>query len=494
MDGNEIMSDTSNAFQRRTRSLASIAVHRRHGPVSLPVTVLPFLSAAIDGVLIVLAALLGSLVYHLTAYGHMGDLQRSLGVGLIAAAMFVGSAHAQGHYALARRTEALRGSIRLAATTWLWVFGGVICVIFLTKIGDYFSRGTLILIFVLGLGLLVSWRWLLDRLALRLLLAGTLVGPRIAILADPDREDRESQFRRIERYGYRIARLFFLPREGAEDRVEDALQPLLQHVRQQKIDEILVVADWHRFANNDVARRMLRMVPVPVKFIADAELARLLSFETCTIGAARAVLLKPPSLSLLQRAMKRSFDTLAASLLLLLLVPVFLVVACAIRLESKGPVFFRQWRGGFNGRRFRIFKFRTMHVQEDGKVVQQARRNDPRVTSVGRFLRKTSLDELPQLLNVLLGHMSIVGPRPHALAHDEAYGALISPYPARQNVKPGITGWAQVNGCRGETERLDQMQRRVEMDLDYIRRWSLTFDIGIIVRTMHAVLVPRNAY
>ncbi|MEO1020587.1 MAG: undecaprenyl-phosphate glucose phosphotransferase, partial [Pseudomonadota bacterium] len=190
-------------------------------------------------------------------------------------------------------------------------------------------------------------------------------------------------------------------------------------------------------------------------------------------------------------------DRLLAALMLLALSPVMLLVAIGIKLTSKGPVLFKQQRYGFNNEIIEVFKFRSMYVQacQDGATpLNQASRNDPRVTSIGRFIRRTSLDELPQLINVLNGTMSIVGPRPHAVAHNEYYARLIDEYLARHKVKPGITGWAQVNGFRGETETLDKMQSRVQYDLHYIENWSLAFDIRIILLTALVGFTDRNAY
>jgi undecaprenyl-phosphate galactose phosphotransferase/putative colanic acid biosynthesis UDP-glucose lipid carrier transferase len=168
--------------------------------------------------------------------------------------------------------------------------------------------------------------------------------------------------------------------------------------------------------------------------------------------------------------------------------------AVAIKLDSEGPVLFRQRRNGFNTSPFVIFKFRTMTVMEDGAELQQAKRFDPRVTLIGRVLRRTSIDELPQLLNVLRGDMSLVGPRPHALAHDDHYGNLLSDYAFRHHVKPGITGWAQVKGYRGETSRIDQMKGRVDHDLWYINNWSLLLDCKILALTCLEVMRRRNAF
>jgi exopolysaccharide biosynthesis polyprenyl glycosylphosphotransferase len=173
-----------------------------------------------------------------------------------------------------------------------------------------------------------------------------------------------------------------------------------------------------------------------------------------------------------------------ACLALLALAPLLMLVALAIRLDASGPVLFRQTRTGLNGCVFRIYKFRTMRVLEDGPEVRQACRADPRVTCIGRLLRRTHLDELPQLLNVLRGEMALVGPRPHALAHDEHYGREIPDYSRRFQVKPGMTGWAQVNGARGETPTLQHMQRRVELDLWYVKNRSFLLDLQILARTV----------
>jgi exopolysaccharide biosynthesis polyprenyl glycosylphosphotransferase len=195
-----------------------------------------------------------------------------------------------------------------------------------------------------------------------------------------------------------------------------------------------------------------------------------------------------------ESALKRLLDIGFAALLLILISPVLLLTAAMIKLDSNGPVFFRQTRLGLYGRPFEILKFRSMCVLENGDTVVQATRNDPRVTRIGRFLRKTSIDELPQLINVLKGEMSLVGPRPHARAHDEYYGARIAGYSLRQQVKPGITGWAQVRGYRGETPTLESMRRRVECDLWYVRHVSVALDLEILARTAVEILRPRNAH
>jgi len=191
---------------------------------------------------------------------------------------------------------------------------------------------------------------------------------------------------------------------------------------------------------------------------------------------------------------KRVFDIAVASIILVLIAPILLAVAVGVKLSSPGPVIFKQRRNGLDGEEIIVYKFRSMRAMDNGEVVKQATKGDPRITRFGAFLRKTSLDELPQFINVLQGRMSIVGPRPHAVAHNESYRKLIKAYMVRHKVRPGITGWAQVNGCRGETETLDKMQARVEYDLEYLRNWSVGLDVSIIFRTIRLVLFDRNAY
>jgi putative colanic acid biosynthesis UDP-glucose lipid carrier transferase len=196
----------------------------------------------------------------------------------------------------------------------------------------------------------------------------------------------------------------------------------------------------------------------------------------------------------LTRLVKRIEDLLLGAFFLALCAPVMIAIALAIKLTAPGPVLFRQRRHGEEGIEFDVLKFRSMKVMENGAMVVQAQRNDSRITPVGAFLRRTSLDELPQFLNVIAGNMSIVGPRPHAIAHNELYRTKILEYMRRHKVKPGITGWAQVNGLRGETDTLEKMVARVEHDLHYIRRWSLWLDIKIVFLTVFGRKVRQNAY
>ena len=196
----------------------------------------------------------------------------------------------------------------------------------------------------------------------------------------------------------------------------------------------------------------------------------------------------------INRLVKRASDIVLGLLILLLIAPLMLMVAVGVKLSSPGPMIFRQRRNGLNGEEIVVYKFRSMTAQDDGPVVKQATKGDARITAFGAFIRRSSLDELPQFFNVLQGSMSIVGPRPHAVAHNELYRQLIKAYMVRHKVKPGITGWAQVNGHRGETDTLDKMQARVEYDLEYLRNWSLGLDLVIILRTIKTVMTDKSAY
>lgn len=231
-----------------------------------------------------------------------------------------------------------------------------------------------------------------------------------------------------------------------------------------------------------------------VYFLPDVYVFDLMHANFNNVGGIPVVAVSESPFSGVDSVIKNVSDFVLALLFLIILSPVMLVIALAVVLTSPGPAIFRQRRYGLNGEEIIVYKFRSMSVREDGQRIVQAQQNDPRITKVGAFLRRTSLDELPQFINVLQGRMSIVGPRPHAVAHNELYRKLIKGYMLRHKVRPGITGWAQVNGMRGETEQLEKMQGRIDYDLDYLRNWSIWFDLWIIMRTVWVVVRRDNAY
>jgi putative colanic acid biosynthesis UDP-glucose lipid carrier transferase len=238
----------------------------------------------------------------------------------------------------------------------------------------------------------------------------------------------------------------------------------------------------------------LRDTTSSIYFIPDIFVTDLIQGRMDSVGGIPVVGVCDTPFYGLSGAIKRGSDIVLSLVILLLLAPFLLLLALAVKLSSPGPALFRQRRYGLDGSEIIVYKFRTMSVLEDGGEIRQAAKGDSRVTPLGAFMRKTSLDELPQFINVLQGRMSIVGPRPHAVAHNEMYRKLIKGYMQRHKVKPGITGWAQVNGLRGETETVDKMKARIEYDLDYLRNWSLRLDLYIILKTVWVVFRGANAY
>jgi putative colanic acid biosynthesis UDP-glucose lipid carrier transferase len=231
-----------------------------------------------------------------------------------------------------------------------------------------------------------------------------------------------------------------------------------------------------------------------IYFVPDMFVTDLIQGHTSSVCGTPVISVCESPFRAFDGVVKRASDVVFSLLILVLISPVLLAIALAVRITSPGPVIFKQRRYGQDGQEILVYKFRSMTVTEDGGVVTQATRNDVRVTPLGALLRKTSLDELPQFINVLQGRMSIVGPRPHAVAHNELYRKLIKGYMVRHKVKPGITGWAQVNGFRGETDTLEKMQGRIDYDLDYLRNWSLRLDIHIILKTMRLVAKDSKAF
>jgi putative colanic acid biosynthesis UDP-glucose lipid carrier transferase len=231
-----------------------------------------------------------------------------------------------------------------------------------------------------------------------------------------------------------------------------------------------------------------------VYFLPDIYVFDLMQARFDNVGGMPVIAICETPFTGFNSLVKRASDIALATVIQLMLLPLMVAIALAVKLSSPGPVIFRQRRYGLYGEQIYVYKFRSMTVTEDGSKVVQATKNDQRITKVGAFLRKSSLDELPQFINVLQGRMSIVGPRPHAVAHNEQYRKLIKGYMLRHKAKPGITGWAQVNGLRGETETLDKMEARIRYDLDYLRNWSLWLDLWIIVKTVKVVLARENAH
>jgi len=274
------------------------------------------------------------------------------------------------------------------------------------------------------------------------------------------------------------------------------IDDLVATVRQIRVDDIVIAMPWNESRDFHAIIERLRELPVTVHLAAAPVVYHYATAWSEGFGDIPALTVQTPPLGGWGTIVKALEDRFLALIALLLFSPVMLLVALAVKLDSPGPIFYRQKRYGFNNQIINVYKFRSMYQRDESKEqgVPQATQNDRRITRVGAFIRKTSLDELPQILNVLDGSMSLVGPRPHAVAHNEQYAQLIDNYFSRHRVKPGITGWAQVNGLRGETDTLEKMKARVEYDIYYIENWSLAFDIRILIHTVFVGFVNKNAY
>lgn len=272
------------------------------------------------------------------------------------------------------------------------------------------------------------------------------------------------------------------------------LDELIVDARNGKIDRIYIAMNMQEEAKIKNIVQQLTDTTCSVLLIPDIFTFNILQARTEEINGVPVVPLFDTPLSGINMIFKRLEDIIVSSIILVLISPVLLVISIAVKFSSPGPVLFRQIRYGMDGKPIRVWKFRSMRVMENDNIVVQAKKNDVRVTKVGKFLRSTSLDELPQFFNVWCGQMSVVGPRPHAVAHNEQYRALIQGYMLRHKVKPGITGLAQINGWRGETDTLEKMEKRIEYDLLYIRSWSIWLDLKIIFLTVFKGFINKAAY
>jgi len=384
-------------------------------------------------------------------------------------------------------------------TGWLVVVGLLLLIGWATQtLGSFDVRVVLSWVFTTPILLFVARR--LMPLVLPRLMAAEGV-QRVAVIAGDGELGRKlaERIKSTPFLGIRLAGHFddrSAERLGGTDShgVLGSLSELADYVKTHRVDLIyltLPMASQPRILN---LLEELRDTTASIYFAPDIFLFDLIQARMDAIGGVPLVAVCETPFYGLSGLIKRVSDIVLATAALILILPVMLAIAIGIKLTSPGPVFFTQRRYGLDGREIVVYKFRTMTVLEDGNVVRQATREDRRVTPLGAFLRKYSLDELPQFVNVLQGRMSVVGPRPHAVAHNEMYRKLITGYMIRHKVKPGITGWAQVNGFRGETDTLDKMRARIEYDLSYLRNWSLQLDLQIVLKTVLVVLRTQNVY
>jgi len=455
------------------------------------------LQFAADTALFLLLSVAAGIAYT-EFYLHVhGSLRDFVYTGLTVALLFAGIER----LLASRRPMALMTSfdrLRDATQNWSLAFAGLLFSLFALKAGEVVSRGVVLSLYVFGLPIVGVWRVLTPPvLAWVVHKAGYSTRECIVIggAGDPATEVFAAE---LMASGYPPPTIVRFHAGCTANQWTQELHELVSstiavaHTLRQ--GEIFLCASNVTRERLTGIERALSVLPRAIYLVPDADTAGIIRCKTSPIGTHIAVELQREPLDRVQRAVKRAIDIVLASIAVVCLAPLMAVLAVVIKLDSKGPVLFTQTRLGYRGKPFRIFKFRSMYVQEDGPVVQQASRGDARVTRIGRFLRKSSLDELPQLINILLGQMSLVGPRPHAQAHDELYSRAIKNYEVRQHVKPGLTGWAQVHGLRGETKDMGQMYRRIEFDLWYAVNVSLLLDCEILVRTVLEVFRHRNAY
>jgi putative colanic acid biosysnthesis UDP-glucose lipid carrier transferase len=450
------------------------------------------LAIVVDFATIVSASVLSRLLYHFQESGTTGDIGRSLGSGILVSALFILLMKIRRMY---RPTEllVLRDQIRAVCQAWVSVCLLLAGTVFALKIGNELSRGTSMLFAILGLIALIVHRRLLRNLLAKGLAERRFSGRNIVLITDHSQMGAGLSHI-LTCLGFCVEQHVIFPPPNADSRRQErVIARVVEHIRGSDVEEIVVGADPNRWSELRTVLAQLRILPLPVSFIPLGSASEIFRRPSRELGSVTCVELQRGPLTSFDRAAKRCIDVLFAGMALAALLPLLAIVAVAIKIDSPGPALFRQKRCGFNGKTFHICKFRTMSVLEDGPTIIQAQFADKRVTRLGAWLRRTSIDELPQLFNVLDGSMSLVGPRPHAVAHDNHFDKVVRNYAFRRRVKPGLTGWAQVHGCRGPTPTAASIERRVEYDLWYIDNWSFRLDFAILLQTPVEILRGRNA-
>jgi undecaprenyl-phosphate glucose phosphotransferase len=474
-----------------------LAVTPQRTPVTFPCEVIPYLLSTVDALIILLAALLGCFAYHWGTGTPIPDLSAYFALGLFASFIHVARLSGQGYYEF---ESAAKPSVEIAEVTVAWLGTGLLLAFFafLFKIGGEFSRGAFLIFLVVAPVVLLSERKFVKLLVKKAIARGAIGRRDMVLLGDARELELLGPIDLLAFFGASEVHRFVLSTDGdpVARRSKDAktIELVANFTRSCNAKEILLALPWDDGDRIEFVRDSIKALPVSAKLLPDMQIRTLTNYASSGRQRIVSLEIQRAPLSGAEQTVKRAMDVVIGLLALIFFVPIMALTALAVKLDGAGPVFFVQNRRGFNGQDFLMFKFRTMTVQENGETITQAARNDPRVTRIGRLLRAASIDELPQLLNVMRGDMSLVGPRPHALAHDNYFEKLLQDYAYRHHVKPGMTGWAQVNGLRGATPSVDQIARRVEMDLWYINNWSLWLDVQILIKTFFEVVRKRNAF
>ena len=452
------------------------------------------LAMLFDALIIITTSILSGVLYNLVTFGRTGNIEQLGGFAAVVAVFFIILAKNGELYTL-RELLNLKSQLFRITTKWLGVFLFITAIGFTAKAGDLFSRGATLAFATSGLAALIG-----ARLFWRMYLANSLAvhrfsGRKVVLIAEQARADDEGLVETLLRHGLQPVRHFVLPNNQHDaQRRKEVIAEAIASVRGSNIEEIILGAHPDNWPQLSSLLSDFRVLPLPVNFIPIGPLSELFKRSSHTIGDTVTIELQHSPRTQLEQTAKRAMDIVAAATALVLFMPLLLMTAVAIKLDSPGPILFRQRRRGFNGKVFHILKFRTMSVLEDGATIVPAQLNDSRVTRIGSWLRRTSIDELPQLLNVMQGNMSIVGPRPHAMAHDNEFEHLAADYAFRQHVKPGMTGWAQVNGHRGQIRTAEDIEERVKFDLWYIDNWNFALDFRIMLMSVIEVTRGENAY
>jgi len=456
-------------------------------------TVVP-LAIACDTLLIFSTGMLSGVLYNFVVNDYLDYGTKYFGFAAVVAALFIALLKSHGGYKLTALLNS-KSQIRTVTITWSLVFLFLTAIAFIMKMGESFSRGTVVCFATSGLVALIAarggWRiFLADGLAV-----SRFSNRKVGLITDQIIADDPGLLETLVRHGLQPVQHFVLPANHNHTKRQRAvIAQAISSVRGSDVEEIVVAADLQHWPELSDLLSDLRVLPLPVNLVPAGQLSELFKLPSHTIGETVTIELQRGPRTLLERAIKRISDLIIASIALIALIPLFTMTAIAIKLDSPGPIIFRQRRRGFNGRPFQILKFRTMSVLEDDENIVQATPNDIRITPIGNWLRRTSIDELPQLINVLQGSMSVVGPRPHAMAHDSKFDKVVGNYAYRHHVKPGLTGWAQVHGNRGQTPTLWDIEQRIKLDLWYIDNWNLSVDLKILFMTATELITGKNAY